>query len=333
MIEYTLTFKQNWEKTDQHYDISPQTIVGMIALGFPKQTLSSYEVISGGCANLNIKIILEDTTQPYILRIYVRDKDAAYREQKLGALLEGIVPIPQIYFVGDLEAHRFAIAEFMPGISLRDHLLGNDPSDMEQLMGEAGEILAKIQAIRFPASGFFGKDLSIHDPLTQESYVNFAKECLCHPTVIDTLGEGMTSKISTILEAHASLFPDAMQTHLVHADFDPPNLLVDRCDDQWKISGVLDWEFAYSGSPLTDVANMLRYAHHMPPTYEASFLLGVQNGGVTLPEDWPVRIDLLNLLSLLSCLARCTPDERPNQCADICVLIGHILDRMVSNDL
>ncbi len=115
---------------------------------------------------------------------------------------------------------------------------------------------------------------------------------------------------------------------MVHGDYDPANLLVDRSDGQWKISGVLDWEFAYSASPLQDMALMLRYAHHMPPLYETAFVLGVQNGGVELPDDWRLRIDLLNILNLLSCLVRCPPDQRPNQCADICELIEHILTRI-----
>lgn len=327
-----MTFKQNWEKTDQHYDISPQTIEGMVALAFPQHKLASYEVISGGCANLNIKITLEGKDQPYILRVYLRDKDAAYREQKLGELLKDGVPIPQIYFVGDLEEHRFAMAEFMPGITLRDYLLGKDPYDIEQLMEEAGAILAKIQKICFTASGFFSKDLTIQEPLTQEGYVAFAKDCLKHPTVVEILGDSIISKISQLLGTYGKLFPDETQTYLVHGDFDPANLLVDQIDGQWKISGVLDWEFAFSASPLQDVALMLRYAHHMPPIYEIAFLTGLKKGGVPLPEDWRLRIDLLNILNLLSCLVRCLPDQRPNQCADICGLIEHILSRIIPNN-
>lgn len=288
-------------------------------------------MISGGCANLNIKITLQGEPQPYILRVYLRDKDAAYREQNLGELLKDRVPLPQVYFVGDLRDHRFAITAFIPGITLRDLLLGDEVYDMEQLMEEAGKILAKIQTVKFPCSGFFGKDLSIQDPITNTGYVDYAKECLKHPTVIDTLGQDVILKISTVLERYASLFPDETQTYLLHGDYDPANLLVDRANGRWKISCVLDWEFAFSGSPLQDVANMLRYAHHMPKIYETSFITGLQNGGVNLPEDWRLRIDLLNLIALLDppdCLDRI---QRPNRCADICELIEHILSRIVSD--
>ena len=70
---------------------------------------------------------------------------------------------------------------------------------------------------------------------------------------------------------------------------------------------------------------MLRYAHHMQPDFETSFLEGLQQGGVQLADSWRISIYLLNLLSLLDCLIRCPPNLRPRQCADICNLIDYIL--------
>lgn len=326
-----MTFKQNWEKTNQHMEIAPKAIEGMVRLAFPSARLSSYEIIAGGCANLNVKITLESKAQPYILRVYVRDKEAPYIEQKLGVLLQGIVPIPQIYFIGDLEDHRFAIAEFMPGITLRDYLLNGEAQAMESLMREAGEILAKLQTIQFPSSGFFNRDLSIQESHTLPSCVSFAKDCLNHPTVKETLGQVTISQIHKILEDCSDLFPDDGDSHLVHGDFDPANVLVHQINGRWHISGLLDWEFAFSGSHLWDVANMLRYAHQMPPLYEYSFLKGIEHGGITLPPDWRRRISLLNILSLLDCLARSSPVHHPHRCADIRGLIAYFINQVGGN--
>ena len=44
---------------------------------------------------------------------------------------------------------------------------------------------------------------------------------------------------------------------LVHADFNPKNLLVDPATG--GVTGVLDWEFAYAGAPLGDLGNLLRF--------------------------------------------------------------------------
>ena len=53
------------------------------------------------------------------------------------------------------------------------------------------------------------------------------------------------------------------RTCLVHSDLNPKNLLVDP--DTLAVTGVLDWEFAHSGHPATDLGNLLRFDRH--PAY------------------------------------------------------------------
>lgn len=83
-----MTFKANWEKVDQKIQLPVQTIESMVKMAFPNKKISSYKIISGGCANLNIQINLEPDNTLYILRVYLRDKEAAYREKNLGLLLK-----------------------------------------------------------------------------------------------------------------------------------------------------------------------------------------------------------------------------------------------------
>ena len=121
--------------------------------------------------------------------------------------------------------------------------------------------------------------------------------------------------------------PDEAEHHLVHGDYDPANILVNKIDGQWKITEILDWEFAFSGSPLFDVANMLRYAHQMPATFETSFIQGVSTR-FTLPQHWRITTHLLNMISLLDCLTRCPIEQRPNQRADIYSLISYMIHQL-----
>ena len=323
-----MTFKQNWEKTDQQVTLPNEVITTMVKQAFPDDTLDAYELISGGCANLNIKINMMSGRLTFLLRVYLRDKDAAYREQKLGLLLKQTVPVPQVYFIGDQDDYRFAITEFLPGIPLRDLLLSDDSGDLSTIMHDVGTMLAKIQNYHFTTAGFFDKDLNISQATSHDTCIEFAHQCLKYPIVLKCLPEETIVKIGLNLEKYKTLLPDESETHLVHADYDPANILVNLVDGCWSVTGILDWEFAFSGSTLWDVANMLRYAHHMPATYEKSFLQGLQET-VTLPIHWRITVHLLNLLSLLDCLSRCNPDERPNQCADICGLIDRILKKLV----
>ena len=319
-------FKNNWEKASVDHNLSSEVIEKLINLAYPNKKIITYELIAGGCANLNFKIQLENEKHSLILRIYLRDKDAAYREQKLAALIKETVAVPLTHYIGEFEGHHFAITEFIPGISLRDLLLGDATHDLGTIMHEVGLILSKITAYEFSEAGFFDKELNIIPHSLSDDYLlMFAKDCLKHETILSVLTPDVITKISQVLDRYGHLFPDENEKHLVHADFDPANILVNKIDGLWKVSGVLDWEFAFSGSVLCDVANMLRYAHKMPHEFKDAFLKGLADGGVALPENWYVTIKLLNLLSLLDCLKRSNPKNRPNQCADICELIDNIL--------
>lgn len=323
-----MTFKADWEKATDSHSLTENTVTNMVALAYPEKRLISQELIADGCANLNIKIQIEGEAKPFLLRIYLRDKEAAEREQSLASLLLPAVPVPHVLKVCDYQNYLLAITEFIPGITLRDLLLSDQPHDVGAIMFDVGAMLAKIGTHEFPASGFFDENLRITKQLSQQYYLQYAKELLHNKIVIELLSDTAVTNIKLLFEKHAHLFPTEHERHLVHADFDPANILVTKTGSGWQISGILDWEFAFSGSVLCDVANMLRYAHEMPSIYEEAFLHGLNSNGIELPENWRDTVDLLNLFSLLDCLARSDQNLRPQQCADIYALVSFIEERL-----
>ncbi len=52
------------------------------------------------------------------------------------------------------------------------------------------------------------------------------------------------------------------RTSFVHSDLNPKNLIVDP--DSLTVAAVLDWEFAHSGSPYTDLGNAVRFDRRQP---------------------------------------------------------------------
>ncbi|MFO1257677.1 MAG: GNAT family N-acetyltransferase [Gammaproteobacteria bacterium] len=320
-------FKVEWEKTSTTYQLPEGMVEKMVRFAYPDEALVSCELIAGGCANLNYKIQLENQNHPLILRIYLRDKDAAYREQKLAALIKEAVPVPLTHYIGELEGHHFAITEFSPGISLRDFLLSNAPEAIGAIMSEVGMMLSKITAYDFPKSGFLNKDLEVVE-CESSDVIKFAQGCLNDKTVVSMLDPSVITEIKQAIEQHASSVPTSDEKHLVHGDFDPANILVDKINGSWVVTGILDWEFAFSGSYLWDVANMLRYDHKMPPEFQNSFIEALQKNGIKLPAHWCTTIHLLNLSSLLDLLKRSDPKDHPHRCADIRDLINHILSKL-----
>lgn len=243
-------FKVDWEKTSVTYQLPEGMVEKMVRLAYPDKKLTSSELIAGGCANLNFKIQLENEKHPLILRLYLRDKDAAYREQNLAALLKGPLPVPLTHYVGELEGYRFAITEFIPGISLRDLLLGDAPHDLSAIMHEVGLILSRITAHEFSEAGFFDKELNIIPYSSSDDYLIFAKDCLQNKTIQSVLTPQTISKINQALDQYGHLFPDEndqptlklrwTRKHLVHGDFDPANILVDQINGSWVVTGILD---------------------------------------------------------------------------------------------
>lgn len=194
--------------------------------------------------------------------------------------------------------------------------------DIDAIMFKTGQVLAKIQSFHFPDSGFFDDNLMITQNSSENNYIEFVDNSLTHHNVMECLGSDVITTIKHHFNALKRFLPNEGESHLVHADFDPANILVDIIDDEWTITGVLDWEFAFSGSPLWDVANMLRYSHQMPAVFETSFIQGLSIK-YPPPQDWEITIHLLNVMSLLDCLTRCTKELRPKQCRDIIGLITY----------
>lgn len=76
-------------------------------------------------------------------------------------------------------------------------------------------------------------------------------------------------------------------TSLVHGDLGWRNILVAPAEDGcWRISGLIDWEAAFSGSSLWDVGSLFRYSRRYSETFRQLFERGYRDAGGALPEDW-----------------------------------------------
>lgn len=323
-----MVLKADWEKANDVTSIDDNTVKMMASKALPKQNLSSYHIISGGCANLNIKLTFHDSVAPLILRIYLRDKEAAFKEQKLAELVHQDIPAAQIIYIGNLDGYKYAIMQFIDGITLRDLLLGNSGEDIGNVLFAAGKILAKMQKFTFDKQGEFGKNLSVTPFPSSYDYLLFAKQCMENQWITATFNDKDRTRILKNITNNTSYFPDKTDTTLTHGDYDPANILVQEVSGKWQISAILDWEFAYSGSLLQDVANMLRYSHQLPDFYKEQFLRGLAEAGVILPGHWRRTTHLLNLLALLDCLQRYDPLTRPKRLLDIKGLIEYINEEL-----
>ena len=96
---------------------------------------------------------------------------------------------------------------------------------------------------------------------------------------------------------------------LTHGDFDPANILVDNINNKWQITGILDWELAYSSSIESDLSNMLRYSDFLPQIFEDNFIKGIESNNLNISQNWKSSIKILDLLFLLDLLSRTKEKE------------------------
>ncbi len=317
-----MPFKHCWEKTQTIIPL-PSTLIREIAeTALSAKEAITCQIIEGGAANLNIKLTHKGAT--YLLRIYLRDPKAAQREEALHKRLAKIVPAAEIYLIGSFSGYTYALMQYRPGLPMREVLIHQPEEKWQSAVTEAGELLGLLKKIAFPSAGFFGEDLSINTPSSPSDLFIYARTCLNNPLIEKILGTSQMDLLEKWIEAHILYQPNLLDASLVHGDYDPANILIEKTKGSWHVSAILDWEFAFSGSWLWDVSNMLRYAHQVTPTFQASFLQGLKMGGLTLPESWQETIKLCNVTALLDCLNRPYIENKPKTCADIKALMGFI---------
>ncbi|RYG39706.1 hypothetical protein EON79_23905 [bacterium] len=84
---------------------------------------------------------------------------------------------------------------------------------------------------------------------------------------------------------------------LSHSDFKASNLLI----HEGKLSAVVDWEFAHSGTPFLAIGQLFR--HPLPEGFDKAFAAAYRAEGGVLPRGWrdlARRTDLVNLLEFLN---------------------------------
>ena len=97
-----MTFKANWEKTHTRINLPEELILEMLGTYYTGYNdIKSISVIDGRCANINIMDHLNNSDDPVILRVYLRDKDSVYREQKISSLLQDNLPVPKFYYAAE----------------------------------------------------------------------------------------------------------------------------------------------------------------------------------------------------------------------------------------
>jgi fructokinase len=285
----------------------------------PGHRITAAETLGGGYRNENIRVVTDRGS--YVLRRYRHSGAGAASAERTCAveaalaarLAAAAVPAAEVIAVdpaGAAAGEPLLLARHVPGIMV-SKAIAADPGSAAELGAAAGRALAAIGSVTFPRGGAFtGADLVPSADDWPGSLPDFVDSCLRAGHAASALSEDEISRMRALSAAADPLARAvAGARQLVHSDYNGKNLLAVARGGQWSISAVLDWEFAFSGSPLADVGNMLRFRDAHPPSFADGFVAGYRDAGGRLPPRWREISEALDLYALFDFLTR-PPDHR-----------------------
>jgi aminoglycoside phosphotransferase (APT) family kinase protein len=195
-----------------------------------------------------------------VLRIYGRDPDRAPIDAALLHLVRGLVPVPAVLDVrlaGEDPAHL--LMSHVSGERL-DLVLPHADDDLRaRLAAAVTDVLATLSGMPFLRPGMFlDADLRLSS-LAAAPAADLVAWLDRHvaETAMAAWDPGLVRELRVVCRQADSLLDTVDRTCLVHSDFNGKNLLVDP--GSGAVTAVLDWEYAYAGSPYADLGNLLRF--------------------------------------------------------------------------
>lgn len=312
--------REGWERSVPDLEIDAATMTGLIRPAFPAGKIEAAEKMIGGRANANYRLAISGRDRPILLRLFLQDPASAPKEAAIAQWVADRVPVAQfLYFSPSNPAtgHPYALLDWVEGERLEIVAADVGTTDLSDLGQAVGEALAGIGSFTFPEPGFLDGELGIAQPFRLDSrgYLAFLDGSLADEHLPDRLAVDLTNQLLEFAHREAPRLDGIDPTpRLVHSDFGGSNIPVERRSGRWSVSAVLDWKFAFSGTPILDIGNLLRPPLGRLTAFETAFIQTFAEHGGALPGDWRRLSRFADLLAWVAFLKR--PAARPRLIAD-----------------
>ncbi len=289
-------------------ELEPERIAAMVDEVCPGADVVSSERVTGGRCNTNFRVRLRARRGSVLLRVYARGADVAAKELALCRRLIGVVPVPEARsdrVVTDDLGRPFALFEWVELPPLEAALAGADDVTAGAFGRSAGSHLARIESVRFDRQGDLDGGLNVRpwDMPGDGSLAGYVTACLALEPVTRRLGARRCDSLASLVAREGWRLEEASGLPaLVHADFNPTNMLAGGAGSGAHVGCVLDWEFAHAGTTMMDFGNLLRVHRKLPGAFVDGFLSGYQSLAGPLPRDWRARSLLIDLTAHLEFL-------------------------------
>lgn len=285
--------RENWSRAQPVLALEPAGIEALVRAAVPNAAVLS-AAPAGGLANTSLDVTLDAYPWRVLLRLYQRAPAEAWKEHAIAQLVDARrVPTPRfLHFAeaNDVTGHPYAVLEWIDGRPLEAVAAGVDDDTLNRIALRVGAVLARIHAICFEQAGFFDRHLEVPTPfdLGRDGLVAYLQHCLVDGLGGERLGRPLTARVMRFADREGRAL-DAWSSRpcLVHADFNGSNILVCQSElAEWEVGAVLDWEYAFAGTPGFDFGNLLRPPLGRRDGFAEALADGYRDAGGELPQDW-----------------------------------------------
>jgi aminoglycoside phosphotransferase (APT) family kinase protein len=318
--------RENWTRAEEALSLTNNELEILVQPAFPRTRVLHSQLAAGGLANTNIRVMLYDRKTPVMVRIFTRDPSQAQKEFRINSAIDGAVPTPEFFHFSmenPVSGHPYAIMQWLDAPRLETVYPKLSHTELMQVGTSIGKVLANIHHYKFPTTGMLDHKLKVSTPIDTGSagMLAFAEECLTEKNGDALLGQELTEQVFDLIRAHGSLLDTWKgEPCLTHSDFGGSNILVHDVGSGWEVAAVLDWEFAFSGTPFFDFGNLLRKPLGSVEGFAETVVAAYCENGGELPPNWRRLIRLADLSAWLDFLAR--PHVSPQLIADAKVVIA-----------
>src|SRR5947207_7035539 len=116
---------QNWERRYDFVHLELSTLNDLLQPAFAGRQFASAQLLTAGYCNTNYKISMEGLSENFVLRLYVRDRNACQKDLDIFQLVHKNVPVPEIVYADPNAEHyplAYSIMRWVDGVLLSELL-------------------------------------------------------------------------------------------------------------------------------------------------------------------------------------------------------------------
>jgi len=204
--------------------------------------------LEGGMLNTVLRLRFDRDPGTAVIKLSREGGDFVREARALRHMRERAFPCPTVYDLGgaaSLLPHSYLLLETLPGVHMgQASLEESDAAVVEQELAEAMVALHAHTRDTYGALGAAGEQSWL------EAYMPRLHAVRASDEVGSRLATDALETVDRAIEVCAELLADESAPTLIHGDIWAANVMVERRDDGWHLSGLLDPSAEYADAEM-----------------------------------------------------------------------------------